>query len=76
MNYLPLFVLEGRRSVSASVDKSRGMEYFNLEMDRSFGSVDLRPLFLSPHRCYTIILTMYYKASNESYEYHLSIGTL
>ena len=52
------------------------MEYFNLEMDRSFGSVDLRPLFLSPHRCYTIILTMYYKASNESYEYHLSIGTL
>ena len=52
------------------------MEYLNLEMDRFFGSVDLRPLFLPPHRCYTINLTMYYKASNESYRYHLSTGTL
>ena len=52
------------------------MEYFNLEMDRFFGSVDFRPLFLPPHRCQVIILTMYYKASNESYGYALSTGTL
>ena len=55
---------------------SSSMEYFNLEMDRFFGSVDFRPLFLPPHRCQTIILTMYCKASNESYGYPLSTGTL
>ena len=52
------------------------MEHFNnLEMDQFFGSVDFRPLFLPLHRCQTIMLAMYCKASNESYGYHPSTGT-
>ena len=42
------------------------MENFNLEMERFFDPVDPA----------TIILTIYCKASNESYGYPLSTGTL